>query len=872
MTSHPHIADREPTTLENNILLPVDSIETQPDNMVRRLRLGGGDEEKREDERPIAAGISLSASSSGESGSVYITEEDPPRIDHREYNFVHQKNGETIILNNKNLRKEARKRSKVARKQRQLTAAEQKKIQASRQILGLWKEKATPKSGDIAVEVEYGEDRNEGDNIDEQADVTPRIRVEEVTLEEGWDRTRTTSAFPFPSTDSEDSVKDSETEGVGSEKWNAEENMDEPSSSAAPVLSPMSDNTSVYIDDLDTHPVPASPAKRRSNHRGTSPLQTHVMENGAVVHTLSYEPSRRRSVEDIYFVSKRPAVPRRENNRQRRFWIYLVLFGLALLIFVVLIATMLNNDTDIDKSILVGTPSPSALPSLNATLVPTKSPAATTVAPSPELALAPSQPASQTPNLTAGSFRRGSELRSAVDLYLARLQRSIAFANDDYESNDLLPSIGIWDVSRVQDFRQLFSSQRNPNASIFNEDISSWDTSRATDMSDLFWGATNFNGNISPWQVSRVRSTRGMFAHATMFDKDLSSWDVSSVETMRGMFYNASSFNGSVNGWNTSSLTDLRATFHGASSFNNALLSWDVSGVLNMRELFYNARRFDQDLSTWNVRLVEDFGRLFQGAAQFNRPLATWKTDNVKNMSFAFHAASSFNGNVSTWNTSRVTSLSFAFSRASSFNQDVSSWDTSRVQSLKSTFADATAFNQALTRWNTSTTTDMSFLFYRATSFNQDLAWDVAMLENLHATFFQASSFNGSISTWDVSRVQDFGHMFNRCPTFDRNISSWDVQRSESFEAMFFGATSFNSDLSLWQLTNAKTTESMFRGATSFDHDLCSWGESLPDDAQVANMFDGTSCPSKTDPDFGQSSPAPFERPGPFCQVCTIST
>ena len=62
----------------------------------------------------------------------------------------------------------------------------------------------------------------------------------------------------------------------------------------------------------------------------------------------------------------------------------------------------------------------------------------------------------------------------------------------------------------------------------FNGDLSSWDVSKVTDMSDMFIFAYDFNGNLSSWDVSSVTNMNEMFAVATSFNGEpLNSWDVS---------------------------------------------------------------------------------------------------------------------------------------------------------------------------------------------------------------------------------------------------------------------------------------------------------------------------------------------------------
>eukprot|EP00588_Corethron_pennatum_P002542 CAMPEP_0194298402 /NCGR_PEP_ID=MMETSP0169-20130528/60144_1 /TAXON_ID=218684 /ORGANISM="Corethron pennatum, Strain L29A3" /LENGTH=322 /DNA_ID=CAMNT_0039048379 /DNA_START=27 /DNA_END=997 /DNA_ORIENTATION=+ len=66
----------------------------------------------------------------------------------------------------------------------------------------------------------------------------------------------------------------------------------------------------------------------------------------------------------------------------------------------------------------------------------------------------------------------------------------------------------------------------------FNGDVTEWDTSSVTDMSDMFSNARAVEGN------SIVHAS--LFKSA--FNVDISGWDVSAAESVRRMFYNARSF------------------------------------------------------------------------------------------------------------------------------------------------------------------------------------------------------------------------------------------------------------------------------------------------------------------------------------------
>ena len=153
-----------------------------------------------------------------------------------------------------------------------------------------------------------------------------------------------------------------------------------------------------------------------------------------------------------------------------------------------------------------------------------------------------------------------------------------------------------WDVSNVTKFSGLFSGQ-------FNGNISSWDTSSATTMSNMFQDARDFNADISVWDVSQVTSMDGMFDGAHSFNQDLSLWNITKVTDMDKMFRNAVSFDADITFWcllnntdTTLPCTNMSAEdmFSGAAAFvekfywvgpsedagnaNGPALNWDLRG------------------------------------------------------------------------------------------------------------------------------------------------------------------------------------------------------------------------------------------------------------------------------------------------------
>ena len=178
--------------------------------------------------------------------------------------------------------------------------------------------------------------------------------------------------------------------------------------------------------------------------------------------------------------------------------------------------------------------------------------------------------------------------------------------------------------------------------SSFNGDISEWDVSSVTNMSDMF-SSSPFNGDISEWDVSLVTSMSYMFCQSP-FNGDISEWDVSSVTYMSYMFCQ-SPFSGDISEWDVSSVTDMYRMFWGA-SFNGDISEWDVSSVTYMSKMF-SYSSFNGDISEWDVSSVTYMSKMFSYSS-FNGDISEWDVSSVTDMSKMF-SYSSFNGNLGNW-------------------------------------------------------------------------------------------------------------------------------------------------------------------------------------------------------------------------------
>jgi len=93
-------------------------------------------------------------------------------------------------------------------------------------------------------------------------------------------------------------------------------------------------------------------------------------------------------------------------------------------------------------------------------------------------------------------------------------------------------------------------------------------------MQRMFMQATLFNQDVGSWQTGQVTDFLHLFDSAEAFDQNVGNWDTSKVTNMANCFRGAKSFNQDVSGWDMSSVTKHDKMFDGASSFNQNLCAW----------------------------------------------------------------------------------------------------------------------------------------------------------------------------------------------------------------------------------------------------------------------------------------------------------
>jgi surface protein len=329
----------------------------------------------------------------------------------------------------------------------------------------------------------------------------------------------------------------------------------------------------------------------------------------------------------------------------------------------------------------------------------------------------------------ATSFNNGGVALVWLDVSLVNTMQEMfygasSFNNGESTDTGSNPLSWVTTTTSLTTTRGMFNG-----ASKFNQSITDWDLSKITDMYQMFYGATAFNngGTALTWTLNPTGpiTMYAMFQGATSFNQDVTVWNVSQVTNMSNMFNNATTFNNGdapLSWTTTTSVTDMSSMFYGATSFNVDVSGMDVSQVINMSGMFSGATSFnngDASLSWTTTTSVTDMSNMFNGASAFNVDVSGMDVSQVINMSGMFSGAISFNnGDVPlSWTTTSVTNMGYMFQGATSFNQDISGWDVSNVTIMILMFQGATSFNQNLGTWDISMVTILeSMLDYTALS------------------------------------------------------------------------------------------------------------------------------------------------------------
>lgn len=192
----------------------------------------------------------------------------------------------------------------------------------------------------------------------------------------------------------------------------------------------------------------------------------------------------------------------------------------------------------------------------------------------------------------------------------------------------------------------------------FREVGSPWRVTSITQWDQCNVDSVSFNAyellSLPSVLPAKLRSLEDIVS-SRLFNQDISTWDVSNITALTNAFQNCSSLNQNLNNWDVSNVDIFRQVFAGCDKFNKPLDAWVMSKATDISGMFRNCRAFNQNLSNWDTSNVVNMGQTFVNCNVYNQPMSTWKTGKVKDMTQFMANSPIFNQDLSGWDVSNVT-------------------------------------------------------------------------------------------------------------------------------------------------------------------------------------------------------------------------
>lgn len=384
--------------------------------------------------------------------------------------------------------------------------------------------------------------------------------------------------------------------------------------------------------------------------------------------------------------------------------------------------------------------------------------------------------------------------------------------------NDLYLDLSNWDTSSLTDVSDMFRidadiSQYDSNFEII--DTTGWDTSHITNMSGMFYNNDCLHGilGIENWDTGNVTDMSNMFYHCgyTTLPKTISNWDTSKVQNFKNMFYSvhslgrndyAGDYTVDFSLWDTSSAKNMSGMFYNCVNLETLSLPWKTSNVIDMSYMFegcYNLTSI-RSLRYWDVSKVENMEGMFAFCSGLSSlDTSKWDTSSAINMSRMFQGLNVSSLYIDTFDTSNVINMSSMFSSCQNLTSlNINNFNTENVTNMSYMFQSCPLTSLDIRKWNTSKVTDMSYIFNGCKSLTSILG----------------------ISNLNTRNMTNMTAMFGNCESLTSlNINSWNISNVISTYCMFSGCKSLKTlDLSHWINTNnIRSIGGMFRNCTSLE-------------------------------------------------------
>lgn len=165
------------------------------------------------------------------------------------------------------------------------------------------------------------------------------------------------------------------------------------------------------------------------------------------------------------------------------------------------------------------------------------------------------------------------------------------------------------DVSNVTDGSYMFYGCANST----EIDVSQWDTSRIINFDKMFSNCKSVSSlEINDWNMISGYSLNNMFAYSGITDIDLSKWNTSNITNLSNLFFECTRLKQiDLHTWNTKSVSTCYWLFRGCSSLEFINIDgWNTCNVYDMDRMFSECSKLItikglNKLNTSNVQFMQ---------------------------------------------------------------------------------------------------------------------------------------------------------------------------------------------------------------------------------------------------------------------------
>ena len=233
-------------------------------------------------------------------------------------------------------------------------------------------------------------------------------------------------------------------------------------------------------------------------------------------------------------------------------------------------------------------------------------------------------------------------------------------------------------------------------------DLSAFETSQATDFSDLFKRCFSLSSvNLSSFNTTNVKNMEGVFRGCySLTTLNISNFNTENVVSTKSMFSGCKKLhNIDLSGFNTSKVTDMIYMFNGCSSLTNLDVSnFDTSGVTEMQHMFSECSSLiSLDLSNFTTSNVTNMSGMFCKCSSLtNLNLSDFDTSNTDYMCNMFYECSSLTSlDLSSFDTGNVTNMNCMFYGCSSLTSlNLSNFHTDNVTGFRAMFSECSGLKE----------------------------------------------------------------------------------------------------------------------------------------------------------------------------------